>query len=78
MSGPTFFGRFWGARFFGRPYWGPRAVVAGLGSSSGVDDTLLSAAQAARILRERIRNAREGERGRLVLLLALIEGDDDL
>lgn len=21
----TFFGRFWGARYFGRPYWGPAA-----------------------------------------------------
>ena len=76
MSAPTFFGRFWG-RYFGRPYWGPRATSGG-GSSSGVDETLLSAAQAARVLRERIRLARDGERGRLTLLLALIEGDDDL
>ena len=57
---------------------GGRRRRGGGGSSSGVDETLLSAAQAARILRERIRLARDGERGRLTLLLALIEGDDDL
>lgn len=28
MSGPTFFGRFFGSRFFGRPFWGPMATVA--------------------------------------------------
>lgn len=78
MSRPTFFGRrFWGARYFGRPYWGPRETGGG-GSGSGVDEILLSAAQAARILRDRIRRALGSERERLVLLLALVEGDDDL
>lgn len=31
----TFFGRFWGPRFFGRPYWGPVAADADSATTSG-------------------------------------------
>ena len=69
MSGPSFFGRFWGARHFGRPYWGPRSVDLALPGEPGVSASLVHWPAKKR--------RREDHDEWVLLALALIEADEE-
>lgn len=64
-AGPTFFGRFWGHRHFGRPFWGPRESPSTETNHHGAWARLVAIASEA--------DRKERRRRRLVLLALAIE-----